>query len=91
MTSGKGDRCNQLWKFDVITKKWSLESDERKDNKNSESKYSNEILDIYPVGRSGHGMEYIPHEKTIIIFGGRKSKSADGDLNDLWEFDLEQK
>ena len=25
----------------------------------------------------------------IVIFGGRKKENAEGDLNDLWEFDTE--
>lgn len=36
-------------------------------------------------------MQFIPHENTILIFGGRKSKNADADMNDLWEYDIERK
>jgi hypothetical protein len=28
-------------------------------------------------------------DNKIIIFGGRKKENAEGDLNDLWEFDIE--
>ena len=30
-------------------------------------------------------------ENRIVIFGGRKKENAEGDLNDLWEFDTETK
>ena len=35
-------------------------------------------------------MIYVPHENVLLVFGGRRSKNADGDLNDLWEFDIER-
>lgn len=77
-----------MWKFNIATEKWSLETD-NPDPINSESKYSS-ANDLYPVKRSGHGMIHIPDDNIILIFGGRKSKNADGDLNDLWEYDIDR-
>jgi len=33
-------------------------------------------------------MVYNQSNNSILIFGGRKSINADGDMNDLWEFNL---
>ena len=42
-----------------------------------------------PCPRSGHAMVYNESNHSLIVFGGRKSKNADGDMNDLWEFNIE--
>ena len=44
-----------------------------------------------PKGRSGQSMTYYPEGHKILIFGGRSSKSADSDMNDLWSFDIRTK
>lgn len=70
--------------------KWSLETE--KDglgNINSKASEGSTVRP-YPLERSGHGMIYVPHENVLLVFGGRRSKNADGDLNDLWEFDIER-
>ena len=36
-------------------------------------------------------MIYYPPDKKLIIFGGRGSKRADSDMNDLWSFDSRTK
>jgi hypothetical protein len=34
-------------------------------------------------------MAAVEKESKIIVFGGRKKENAEGDLNDLWEFDTQ--
>ena len=35
-------------------------------------------------------MAYDKHAHAIIVFGGRGSKKAYGDMNDMWEFNIEE-
>ena len=42
-----------------------------------------------PCPRSGHAMVYNESNHSLVVFGGRRSKNADGDMNDLWEFNIE--
>ena len=35
-------------------------------------------------------MIHLPDENVLLVFGGRRNKNADGDLNDFWEFDIER-
>ena len=55
-----------------------------------DSKSSASLIKPYPIERSGHGMIHIPDENVLLVFGGRRNKNADGDLNDLWEYDIER-
>lgn len=32
-------------------------------------------------------MTAIEKENKLIVFGGRKTENAEGDINDLWEYD----
>jgi len=61
---------------------------------NEESKAPNQSRDadecLVPCPRSGHAMVYNEANHSLVIFGGRKSKNADGDMNDLWEFNIEE-
>jgi len=36
-------------------------------------------------------MIFYPPDKKLVIFGGRGSKRADSDMNDLWSFDIRTK
>ena len=44
-----------------------------------------------PCRRSGQCMTYYPPTEKLIIFGGRGSKRADSDMNDLWSFDIKSR
>lgn len=42
----------------------------------------------YPCARSGQSLTYDPKSDRLFLFGGRKNKKAEGDLNDFWEYSL---
>ena len=48
------------------------------------------VSDDYPCPRSGQALTFDPVFNKIFLFGGRKNKKADGDLNDLWEYNIDQ-
>lgn len=100
LVSDVGKRCNQLWKYSVQDEKWELVEVPGTVKHNAdnlftiESKHSQESLTkndstVIPAPRSGFGMTYDEDFNSIIIFGGRTSKKAYGDNNDLWEFSIE--
>ena len=69
-----GLRSNGLWKFHVDKGIW-------------QHLKSDELV---PTERSGHGMTAIEKENKKIVFGGRKAENAEGDLNDLWEYNVRE-
>ena len=85
-----------MWKFCVETSEWTQlrqATNTALDASHSiESSTHNAATcaSDHPCPRSGQSTIYDPVHKRIILFGGRKNKKADGDLNDLWEFDIEQ-
>ena len=86
---GQGFRCNQLWKFDIINKKWeNVEIAGTYNQKISINKIDDieNLIGNVPLPRSGHGMVYENINNSIMIFGGSNSRTADGDLNDLWQY-----
>lgn len=43
-----------------------------------------------PVARSGHSMAYDKNSNMIMVFGGSANSGIDGDMNDLWEYDIKE-
>jgi hypothetical protein len=86
---GQGSRCNQLWKFDIINLKWEvieIPGTYKQKIIVNNNDYIENLIGNLPVPRSGHGMVYENINNSIMIFGGSNSRSADGDLNDLWQY-----
>ena len=73
-----GNKSNELWKFDLNQQKWEIRM---------HTCCSKTGEPFVPEPRSGHGMTAVEIENKIIVFGGRKKENAEGDLNDLWEYD----
>ena len=44
----------------------------------------------YPCARSGQCLTYDSKSDKLFMFGGRKNKKAEGDLNDFWEYNLKE-
>ena len=89
-------RCNELWKFNVEEEMWALETtgapsvgpDANEALKVPTEKTTDEAM---PCPRSGHSMVNYAEDHKIVIFGGRSSKNADSDMNDLWAYDVRTK
>lgn len=96
VVTNQGLRSNDLWKFNVETSEWTQVDQatntalDASNSIESSAQNTNICTATNPCPRSGQSTIYDPVHKRIILFGGRKNKKADGDLNDLWEFDTEQ-
>ena len=91
-------RCNELWSFNVEVGIWSLETTGAPSvlqdaGFESTSKVPTEKTteEAMPCPRSGQSMVNYAEDHKIVIFGGRSSKSADSDMNDLWAYDVRTK
>jgi hypothetical protein len=67
-----GLKNKEFWKYDTECNFWELITSEGE----------------VPEARSGHGMVPSEKENRMFVFGGRTKEKAEGDLNDLWEYDI---
>lgn len=83
--SGSSGRMNDLWKFDLLTKKWSFVSGDKFINARARFE-----TNLNPGARY-YGATASTPDGNLWLFGGSGYGSGNniGSLNDLWKFDTE--